>query len=187
MPLTRISSSTTITNSRRKATDRTGEWRRTLLQSPGSDYTEREGIVMSVITGATKQVQVIHPQQRKHLRGKLVTALILGGPAFLRSILNNIFVALVVVPVQSGLGLLLALLVNQKLKGRNLFRTIYFSPVVTSMVVISTVWTFLYDKNVGLVNHMLKTVSFGAIGPVNWLGSPSTAMWAIIIMSVWQG
>src|SRR6266702_867950 len=274
MPLTRISSSTTITNSRRKATDRTGEWRRALLHSPGSDYTEREGDVMSVITGATKQVQVIRPQQRKHLRGNLVTALILGGPAFLlllvfligpffmgvafsftderlvspvpaqfigaknysqmlqvsiltldpvvdpttnqprhdahgnllypalrtftqdeqkypqyfqleqlfsvnlgnqrfvvlahdptflHSIFNNIFFALVVVPVQSGLGLLLALLVNQKLKGRNFFRTIYFSPVVTSIVVISIVWTFLYDKNVGLVNHMLKTVSFGAI------------------------
>ena len=83
MPLTRISSSTTITNSRRKATDRTGEWRRALLHSPGSDYTEREGVVMSVITGATKQVQVIRPQQRKHLRSNLGTALILGGPAFL--------------------------------------------------------------------------------------------------------
>ena len=108
-------------------------------------------------------------------------------PTFLRSIFNNIFFALVVIPLQTGLGLLLALLVNQKLKGRNFFRTIYFSPVVTSMVVISIVWTFLYDKNVGLVNHMLKTVSFGALGPVDWLGNPSTAMLAIIVMSVWQG
>jgi multiple sugar transport system permease protein len=108
-------------------------------------------------------------------------------PTFLHSILNNIFFALVVVPLQSGLGLLLALLVNQKLKGRNFFRTIYFSPVVTSMVVISIVWTFLYDKDVGLMNQVLKTFSFGALGPVNWLGNPSTAMWAIIIMSVWQG
>lgn len=108
-------------------------------------------------------------------------------PTFLHSFFNNIFFALVVVPLQSGLGLFLALLVNQKLKGRNFFRTIYFSPVVTSMVVISIVWTFLYDKNVGLMNLMLKTVSFGAIGPVDWLGNPSTAMWAIIIMSVWQG
>ncbi len=108
-------------------------------------------------------------------------------PTFFRSLFNNIFFALVVVPVQAGLGLLLALLVNQKLKGRNFFRTIYFSPVVTSMVVISIVWTFLYDKNVGLVNQMLKTVSFGAVGPVDWLGNPSTALWAIIIMSVWQG
>ena len=108
-------------------------------------------------------------------------------PTFLRSIINNIFFALVVIPLQTGLGLLLALLVNQKLKGRNFFRTIYFSPVVTSLVVISIVWTFLYDKNVGLMNQMLKTVSFGTLGPVDWLGNPSTAMLAIIIMSVWQG
>jgi multiple sugar transport system permease protein len=108
-------------------------------------------------------------------------------PTFLHSIFNNIFFALVVIPLQTGLGLLLALLVNQKLRGRNFFRTIYFSPVVTSMVVISIVWTFIYDKNVGLMNQLLKTFSFGALGPVDWLGNPSTAMLAIIIMSVWQG
>ncbi len=110
-----------------------------------------------------------------------------ADPTFLHSILNNIFFALVVVPLQSGLGLILALLVNQKLKGRNFFRTLYFSPVVTSMVVISIVWTFLYEKNVGLMNQFLKTVSFGNAGPVDWLGDPSLAMWATIIMSVWQG
>ncbi len=108
-------------------------------------------------------------------------------PTFLHSLFNNFFFALIVVPVQGGLALLLALLVNQKLKGRNFFRTIFFGPVVTSMVVVSIVWTFLYDKNVGLMNHFLKTLSFGALGPVDWLGNPSTAMLAIIIMSVWQG
>jgi multiple sugar transport system permease protein len=55
------------------------------------------------------------------------------------------------------------------------------------MVVISIVWTFLYEKNVGLMNQFLKTLSFGNAGPIDWLGNPNTAMWAIIIMSVWQG
>ncbi len=108
-------------------------------------------------------------------------------PTFLHSIFNNLFFAVLVIPLQTGLGLLLGLLVNQKLKGQNFFRTVYFSPVVTSLVVISTIWTFLYDKNVGLMNQILKTVSFGAWGPVDWLGNPSTAMLAILIMSVWQG
>ncbi len=108
-------------------------------------------------------------------------------PTFMHAIFNNIFFALVVIPLQTGLGLLLALLVNLKLRGRNFFRTIYFAPVVTSMVVVSIVWTFIYDKNVGLMNQMLKTFSFGTLGPVDWLGNPSTAMLAIIIMSVWQG
>jgi len=66
-----------------------------------------------------------------------------GDPTFLNSLGHNLFFSLVVIPVQTGLGLLLALLVNQRLRGRNFFRTIYFSPVVTSMVVVSILWTFL--------------------------------------------
>jgi multiple sugar transport system permease protein len=110
-----------------------------------------------------------------------------GDPTFLNSLGHNLFFSLIVIPVQTGLGLLLALLVNQQLRGRNFFRTIYFSPVVTSMVVVSILWTFLYEKNVGLMNQFLRTLSFGTLGPVDWLGNPSIAMWAIIIMSVWQG
>ncbi len=107
-----------------------------------------------------------------------------ADPTFLRSVVNVIYFALVVIPLQMGLGLLLAILVNQKLRGRNIFRTIYFSPVVTSMVVISIVWTFLYDKDNGLINQF---IGFFGLPSVNWLGSPATAMPAIIIMSVWQG
>ncbi|HNS02011.1 MAG TPA: sugar ABC transporter permease [Anaerolineae bacterium] len=107
-----------------------------------------------------------------------------GDPAFMKSIVNVVFFALIVIPLQTGLGLLLALLVNQKLAGRNFFRTIYFSPVVTSMVVISIVWVFLYDKDNGLINQFIGLFGLPA---VNWLGNPSTAMLAIIIMSVWQG
>jgi multiple sugar transport system permease protein len=113
--------------------------------------------------------------------------LLAADPTFLSALLHNIFFALIVIPLQTALGLGLALLVNQKLRGRNFFRTAYYSPVVTSMVVISIVWTFLYEKNVGLMNQFLKGISFGALGPVDWLGNPAVSMWAIIIMSVWQG
>ncbi len=120
-------------------------------------------------------------------RGESRTYILAGDPNFMRSLVNNFFFALVVIPVQTGLGLLLALFVNQGLKGQTFFRTMYFAPVVTSMVVVSIVWRFLYDVNNGLVNEMLTALTFGAIGPVNWLGDPKVAMWAIIIMSVWQG
>jgi multiple sugar transport system permease protein len=120
-------------------------------------------------------------------RGTTRYFILAADPNFMRSLVNNFFFALVVIPLQSGLGLLLALLVNQKLAGENFFRTMYFAPVVTSMVVVSIVWRFLYDVNNGLVNEMLSTLSFGVIQPVNWLGDPGVAMWAIIIMSVWQG
>ncbi len=110
-----------------------------------------------------------------------------GDPTFMRSLRNNIFFSLVVIPLQTALALLLALLVNQNIAGRNFFRTLYFTPVVTSMVVVSIVWRFLYDPNNGLVNSVLSALSFGVIPSINWLGDPRFAMWAIIIMSIWQG
>lgn len=108
-------------------------------------------------------------------------------PTFLRSIINNFLFALIVVPVQSGLALGLAMLINQKIAGVNVFRTIYFSPVVTSMVVVSVIWTFMYDKQAGLLNQFLTGLSGGLLGPFDWLGSPQSALIAIIVMSIWQG
>uniref|UniRef100_A0A540VB33 Sugar ABC transporter permease n=2 Tax=Litorilinea aerophila TaxID=1204385 RepID=A0A540VB33_9CHLR len=110
-----------------------------------------------------------------------------GDPIFMRSLVNNFFFALVVIPLQTGIGLLLAVMVNQGIPGQNFFRTMFFAPVVTSMVVVATVWRYLYDVNNGLINEMLGSLTFGAIGSINWLGDPRVAMWAIIIMSVWQG
>ncbi|HMQ30660.1 MAG TPA: sugar ABC transporter permease [Chloroflexaceae bacterium] len=113
--------------------------------------------------------------------------LLAGDPVFLRSLLNILYFAVVVVPVQSGLALALALLINRKLRGVNFFRTLYFSPVVTSMVVISIVWTFIYDKNVGLMNQIVGALTFGQVGPLDWLGDERLAMPSIMLMSVWQG
>lgn len=106
--------------------------------------------------------------------------------AFHRSLLNTLLFAAVVVPLQGGLGLVLALLVNQKLAGRNVFRTIFFLPVITSMVVVSLLWRFLYQED-GLVNAALSMLTGGAWAGQAWLANPSTAMGAIVVMSVWQG
>ena len=108
-------------------------------------------------------------------------------PTFMQSLVNNMLFTIFVVPIQSGIALALALLVNQKIRGVNVFRTTYFSPVVTSMAVISVVWIFLYNPDVGLINRFLSTISFGLIEPINWLGEKRTALPAILIMSVWQG
>jgi multiple sugar transport system permease protein len=108
-----------------------------------------------------------------------------NDPTFVRSLLNTFYFAAVVVPLQSALGLALALLVNQKIRGVNVFRTIFFLPVVTSIVVVSILWTFLYQED-GLINSMLDTLTAGALGPVAWLGETETAMPAIILLSIWQ-
>jgi multiple sugar transport system permease protein len=105
-----------------------------------------------------------------------------GNDTFWKSLRNTVIFAVVIVPFQSALALGLALLVNVKMRGVNFFRTIYFLPVVTSMVVVSMLWLFLYQPN-GLINAVLA--KFGIQGP-DWLGNPSTALFAIILMSAWQ-
>lgn len=105
---------------------------------------------------------------------------------FLRAVMNTFLFVIVVAPLQGGLALGLALLINQKLRGINAFRTIYFMPVVVSIVVVSILWKIIYDGNSGLLNNMLSAITFGAFTPIDWLGNPNTALGAIIAMSIWQ-
>ena len=106
---------------------------------------------------------------------------------FMRALQNTITFVVFVAPIQGGLALLLALLINQQLRGINVFRTIYFMPVVTSLVVVSLLWRFIYDGQNGLLNSVLESITFGAFSPKDWLGETSTALGAILVMSVWQG
>lgn len=108
-----------------------------------------------------------------------------SDPVFLRSAINTFVFAAVVVPVQAGLGLLLAVLVNQKNRGVTAFRVIYFIPVVTSIVVVSILWRFMYQPD-GLVNSAIDTITFGAWQGTAWLNNPDTALGAIIVLSIWQ-
>lgn len=107
------------------------------------------------------------------------TRALFNDPTFWDSLRNIMIFVVVVVPVQGGLGLLLALLINQKLRGITTFRVLFFVPVVTSMVVVAMLWKFMYQKD-GLINSLLGW-------NVDWLNNPSTALPAVIIMSIWQG
>lgn len=101
---------------------------------------------------------------------------------FWASLRNTIIFTVVIVPVQSAVALVIAVLVNSKVRGTTFFRTIYFLPVVTSIVVVSMLWLFMYQKD-GLINLMLARV--GIEGP-DWLADPQWALFAIIVMSIWQ-
>src|SRR6266705_2220235 len=101
---------------------------------------------------------------------------LLADDTFRRALLNNSFFGVIVVPVETGLALGLAL-----------FRTIYFSPVVTPLAVIAVVWSFLYNPGQGLINAFLKTFSFGYLGPYSWLDDARLALPAIMFLSIWQG
>jgi multiple sugar transport system permease protein len=76
----------------------------------------------------------------------------------------------------------LAVLINTRMRGVNFFRTVYFLPVVTSMVVVSMLWMFMYQPD-GLINALLAKM--GIQGP-DWLGDPKWALLALILMSIWQ-
>lgn len=108
-----------------------------------------------------------------------------SDPTFLRSILNTFIFAAVVVPVQSALALAIALLVNAKVKGTAVFRTLIFMPVVTSMVVVSVLWSFMYQQN-GLINQALERLTAGRWESFGWLQDERTALAAVILLSVWQ-
>ncbi len=118
--------------------------------------------------------------------GENRTVILAGDVVFLRALINTLLFAAVIAPLQGGLALLLALLLNQALPFINIFRAIYFAPVVVSMVVVSLLWRFIYDGNNGLLNTMLGIATFGSFQPVDWLGNPYTAMPALIAMSAWQ-
>ncbi len=105
---------------------------------------------------------------------------------FMTAVINTLTFVAVVAPVQAALALCLALLINQRLRGINIFRTIYFMPVVVSIVVVSLLWRFIYDGNDGLLNNMLQGLTFGLFEPVDWLGNPDTALPSIMAMSIWQ-
>lgn len=105
---------------------------------------------------------------------------------FMRALVNTFLFVLIVAPVQGSLALGLALLINQKLRGINAFRAIFFMPVVVSMVVVALLWRFIYDGQNGLLNTLLSFLTFGGFKPVDWLGNTSTAFGAMIAMSIWQ-
>lgn len=104
---------------------------------------------------------------------------------FWKSLRNTLMFVLVVAPVQGALALGLALLINQRLRGINIYRAIYFMPVVVSIIVVSLLWRFLYAED-GLLNSMLYALSFSLFEGRDWLGNPDTALGAIKAMSIWQ-
>ncbi len=95
---------------------------------------------------------------------------------------NTAIYVAVVVPVQTLLALILAAGLNARIKGTNLFRVIYFLPTLTSSAVLALIFMFMYNNQNGLVNQFLATIG---LPTYNWLGDPSVALIAIMIMNIW--
>ncbi|HET6511113.1 MAG TPA: sugar ABC transporter permease [Candidatus Kapabacteria bacterium] len=102
---------------------------------------------------------------------------------FLQSVKNTLLYVVLYVPLAVAFSFTLAMLVNGKLRARAFFRTVFFLPVVTSMVAAALIWGWLYHPDVGLLNYVLS--SLGIVGP-RWLEDPDTALSALVIVGVWK-
>ena len=132
--------------------------------------------------------------------------MLFSDPEFWNSLVNTTYFVIGTVPVSIFLSLFIAILLNQKIKALGAYRTIYFLPVVTSMVAIAMVWKWLYHPRLGLFNYLLSTVggnpslwleeprgiftiaagSLGVSLPA-WLAGPSLALVALTVTNLWRG
>lgn len=111
--------------------------------------------------------------------------IIFKDPRFWKALRNTCIYVFGVVPAGISISLLLAVAIDQKIKFKNFFKSIFFMPVVTSVVAVSVIWKWLFaGEKYGLINYGLMKIG---IQPVDWLMSPSWTLPAIMIMSIWAG
>src|SRR4026209_1122453 len=109
---------------------------------------------------------------------------LLKTPEFWQALKNTFYFALAGGPLTIAVSLGAALLLNSKLvRFKGFFRTIYFTPFVTTLVAVAIVWRYLYHTKYGLFNYGLSKLGNA---PIDWLGDPHWAMPAIILMTVWK-
>ena len=109
--------------------------------------------------------------------------LVFADERFWNAMINTV-VYLIQIPIGMAISLALALVLNQKLRGIRLLRTIYYIPAVTSLVVVALMWRWIYNKDFGILNYLLGLVN---LGPYGWLQSVQLALPSIMIMAVWLG
>ncbi|MDN5341442.1 MAG: hypothetical protein PWP28_317 [Oceanotoga sp.] len=109
---------------------------------------------------------------------------LLKSQEFGNSILRTGIFALEVLPLNMLISLILAIMINNKIKGISFFRGIYYLPVITPMVAVSIIWVWLYDPEYGIINFLLSLFN---IPPVYFLADSSTALSSISVMRIWRG
>lgn len=103
-------------------------------------------------------------------------------PDLLLALRNTLIYAVITVPIGLALSLLVASLLNSKIKGTSFYRTIYFLPSVTMSVAVALVWKLIFHSEYGIFNEIVKL--FGG-SPQSWLTKPSTALGCVMIVAIW--
>lgn len=96
---------------------------------------------------------------------------------------NTIVYTVATVPVNMGLALIVAFLLNKKIAGKRFLRAAFFTPVIISSVAAAVIWRWVFDPNLGLANYMIEAIGLGA---VNWFNDPTAAMTALVMVGVWK-
>jgi len=110
-------------------------------------------------------------------------AQLLEDPIFWQALQNNFWYALGTIPVSIALALLMAVWVHGKIAGRGFLRLAYFTPTVLPMIAVANIWLFFYTPEYGLIEQVTKSLGFASH---NWLGSKSTALGALMVVTVWK-
>jgi len=106
-----------------------------------------------------------------------------SDPAVRHAVINTLEYTVIAVPLGVILSLFVAVLLNAKIRGKTIYRTIYFLPMVSAPVAIAMVWRWLYSSDFGLFNYLLSIVG---IPGVQWLTNPKIALFSVIIVGVWS-
>jgi len=106
---------------------------------------------------------------------------------FYTALINTLKYVIVTVPGQMILGLFIAVLLSRGLKGQTFFRLLYYMPVITSWVVVSVLFQYLFATRGGLVNYLLKDVLHLIKSDIRWLAQENTAMIPIYVLGIWKG
>jgi multiple sugar transport system permease protein len=108
---------------------------------------------------------------------------LLTDPGLGPTVVNTLLFVIVAVIAEMVLGLALALLVGGMTRGKGLMRTIMIIPILVPPVAIGSMFKLMYNHDFGLFNQILGTVG---LGPVSWLGSPSLALWSVVLVDIWH-
>ena len=111
----------------------------------------------------------------------------LEDPIFRKAVLNTIIYALVTVPGQMAFGLLVAVLLNQQIRGKTAFRVIYYLPVITSWVIVSLLFEYMFSGQAGMINYLLRDVTGLIEKNILWLADPVLAFVPIHLLGIWKG
>ena len=110
-------------------------------------------------------------------------SLLISDNEIWQSLANTFAYTFIVVPFSIVFGIIFAIMLNREIKGRTVYRAIFFLPQVVAPAAIAMVWKWLYNERFGLINHMLGR--FG-ISPVNWISSSDGAIMSIAIIAIWS-